>query len=82
MPEIVSRTCRLSNFRIYLHICRVGPNRISIYTPYIYVPYIYVPYIYVCINKISPYPYSYTPYVNFSRRIYTPYNTYIYGFFV
>jgi hypothetical protein len=23
-----------------LYICRVGPNRISIYTPYIYVPYI------------------------------------------
>ena len=35
-------------------ISRVGPNRINIYTPYIYVPYIYV-----CINKFSPYPYSY-----------------------
>ena len=49
---------------------RVGPNRICIYTPYIYGTYIYV-----CINKISPYPYSFTPYVNFSRRTYTPYNT-------
>ena len=56
----------------YTIIYRVGPNRISIYTPYKYVPYMYV-----CINKFSPYPYSYTPYVNFSRCIYTPYNTYI-----
>ena len=73
--------CRTNRIYTYIpykpYIFRVGPNRISIYTPYIYVPYTYGR-----INKISPYPYSYTPYVNFSRRIYTPYNTYIYGFSV
>jgi hypothetical protein len=39
----------------YTIIYRVGPNRISIYTPYKYVPYIYV-----CINKFSVPVFVYT----------------------